>query len=88
MRGSRISTLLLAALIAVPAGAQEGKGPPPAPVVVAEAESRTLAPVTWYPGTVISRNQARVAAEVPGRLELGRRDWRGDRGRRDGGPAR
>ena len=69
MRGSRITTLLFAALLATPAGAQEGKGPPPAPVVVAEAESRTLAPVTWYPGTVISRNQARVAAEVPGRLE-------------------
>ena len=28
-----------------------------------------LAPVTWYPGTVISRNRARVAAEVEGRLE-------------------
>ena len=69
MRGSRITTLLFAALLAMPAGAQEGKGPPPAPVVVAEAKSRTLAPVTWYPGTVISRNQARVAAEVPGRLE-------------------
>ena len=68
MRASRATTLLLAAVLATPAGAQENKGPPPAPVVVAEAESRTLAPVTWYPGTVISRNQARVAAEVPGRL--------------------
>ncbi len=72
MRGSRITiTVLLATLLATPAsvGAQDGKGPPPAPVVVAEAESVTLAPVTWYPGTVISRNQARVAAEVQGRLE-------------------
>lgn len=69
MRGSRNITLLLAALLAAPLGAQDGKGPPPAPVVLAEAESRILAPVTWYPGTVISRNQARVAAEVPGRLE-------------------
>ena len=69
MRGSRITALLLAALLATPLGAQDGKGPPPAPVVVTEAESRTLAPVTWYPGTVISRNQARVSAEVPGRLE-------------------
>ena len=69
MRGSQATTLLLAALLAAPIGAQDGKGPPPAPVVVAVAESRTLSPVTWYPGTVISRNQARVAAEVSGRLE-------------------
>ena len=61
--------LLLAALLAAPAIAQNTKGPPPAPVVVALAESRLLAPVTWYSGTVISRNQARVAAEVEGRLE-------------------
>ena len=62
----------LAAFAALPAFAQgggEAKGPPPAPVVVATAESRMLAPVTWYPGTVISRNRARVAAEVEGRLE-------------------
>ena len=60
---------LLAVLVATPVIAQDAKGPPPAPVVVATAESRLLAPVTWYPGTVISRNQARVAAEVEGRLE-------------------
>ena len=60
---------LLAALPAAPAIAQDANGPPPAPVVVVPAESRMLAPVTWYPGTVISRNRARVAAEVEGRLE-------------------
>ena len=60
---------LLASLLAAPAVGQNAKGPPPAPVVVATAESRMLAPVTWYPGTVISRNHARVAAEVEGRLE-------------------
>ena len=50
--------------------AQEGgEGPPPAPVVVAEALEQRLAPATWYPGTVISRNQARLSAEVEGRLE-------------------
>ena len=62
----------LSAFAAAPAFGQGGgdsKGPPPAPVVVATAESRMLAPVTWYPGTVISRNRARVAAEVEGRLE-------------------
>ncbi len=41
---------------------------PPAPVVVAEAEERLLAPVTFFPGTVISRDDARLAAEVEGRL--------------------
>ena len=40
-----------------------------APVVVSIAAQRLLAPVTPYPGTVISRNQARLAAEVEGRLE-------------------
>ena len=62
----------LAALAARPAFAQgdgDAQGPPPAPVAVAVAESRMLAPVSWYPGTVISRNRARVAAEVDGRLE-------------------
>lgn len=38
------------------------------PVVVAEAQTRVLAPVNWYTGTVISREQARLAAEVSGRL--------------------
>ena len=56
-------------MLAAPVIAQDAKGPPPAPVVVVTAESRTLAPVTWYPGTVISRNRARVAAEVEGRIE-------------------
>ena len=41
----------------------------PAPVVVSVAAERLLAPVIPYPGTVISRNQARLAAEVEGRLE-------------------
>lgn len=39
------------------------------PVVVSIAAQRLLAPVTPYPGTVISRNHARLAAEVEGRLE-------------------
>ena len=38
-------------------------------MVVAEAAEHLLAPVTWYPGTVISRNHARLSAEVEGRLE-------------------
>ena len=54
-------------------GAGDGKSKkpkrPPPPVVVVTAERVTLSPVTWYPGTVISRNQANIAAEVPGRIE-------------------
>jgi len=59
---------LLLALIMPLAAAQEQKGPPPVPVVVAEAVERELAPITWIPGTVISRDDTRLAAEVEGRL--------------------
>jgi len=38
------------------------------PVVVAEATMRFLAPVDYYTGTVISREHARLASEVSGRL--------------------
>jgi RND family efflux transporter MFP subunit len=38
------------------------------PVVVAEAAMRLLAPVDYYTGTIISREQAKLAAEVSGRL--------------------
>ena len=76
LRRTRVARLaagvFTVSLLGLPVGAQqEGEGweAPPAPVVVAPAERRWLAPVTWYPGTVISRNQARVAAEVQGRLE-------------------
>lgn len=51
-----------------PAALAQG-APGPVPVVVSIAAERLLAPVTAYPGTVISRNQARLAAEVDGRLE-------------------
>lgn len=58
--------MLLAVLApALAARAQQGA----VPVVVSVAAERLLAPVTAYPGTVISRNQARLAAEVEGRLE-------------------
>ena len=40
-----------------------------APVVVAEAKLTKLAPITWMAGTVISRNDARLATEVEGRLK-------------------
>jgi RND family efflux transporter MFP subunit len=52
------------------------------PVVVVEAKMHHLAPVSWVAGTVISRNDARLAAEVEGRLEkvvqVGKRVRQGD----------
>lgn len=51
--------LMLTSAIAAPAAK---------PVVVAEASLRDLSPVNWYTGTVISREQARLAAEVSGRM--------------------
>ena len=60
-----VSTASWLLAMAAPALAQGG----PVPVVVSIASERLLAPVTPYPGTVISRNHARLAAEVEGRLE-------------------
>lgn len=65
------------------ASVAQGQGePPPAPVVVEAAEMRALAPVSWYPGTIISRNRAKLAAEVAGRVvsvaEVGARLESGD----------
>ena len=54
-----VFTLMSVTAIAAPAAK---------PVVVAEASLRELAPVNWYTGTVISREQARLAAEVSGRM--------------------
>ncbi len=39
-------------------------------VKVAEAKQQLMAPQTWVAGTVISRHEARLAAEVAGRLVL------------------
>ncbi len=72
---------LLATLPVLPLQAQES-GMPPALVRVAQASLQTLAPVTLVPGTVVSREDARVAAEVNGRLvsvaEVGTRVAAGD----------
>jgi len=69
MRFLKLIAIVSAAswLMAVAATALAQAGP--VPVVVSIASERLLAPVTPYPGTVISRNQARLAAEVEGRLE-------------------
>jgi RND family efflux transporter MFP subunit len=55
----------LMAGLALPAQAQMGRQ---TLVKVALVTVRDIAPVTWVPGTVVSRNDARLSAEVPGRL--------------------
>lgn len=63
-RSTPAAVLLFAALTSAPLGAQQ-QAPP---VVVSTAVETDLAPFSWYPGAVISRNQARLAAEEEGRL--------------------
>lgn len=64
---ARYFKFILGALLLVPgvAGAQSA---PPAVVRIAEAQVTELAPSIQVPGTVLSRNDARISAEVPGRL--------------------
>jgi RND family efflux transporter MFP subunit len=59
-------TLILAlSLLPGVAAAQMGG---PAPVRIAVASVKDMAPITLVPGTVVSRNDARLSAEVEGRL--------------------
>ncbi|MBI2382278.1 MAG: efflux RND transporter periplasmic adaptor subunit [Gammaproteobacteria bacterium] len=60
--------LLLASGAAI--AADEPKGPPPAPVQLADATKTSMAPQAWLPGTVVSKQDARIAAEVSGRLVM------------------
>lgn len=50
------------------AAGEASQGRPPAPVRVAQVEMREMAPTVAVPGTVVSREDARVSAEVTGRL--------------------
>ena len=73
-----LSAIVLTAVCASTAWAQ----PRPAVVQVAIAEQQRLTPETWVPGSVVSRADARVAAEVEGILllvaEVGDRVREGD----------
>lgn len=66
----RLLATVTALAVTVPTFAQPpgGGGPPPAAVRVAPAERLSLSPTTTVPGTVTSRHDARVAAEVTGTL--------------------
>lgn len=87
-RGQRLGPFLRGAslglwgLLAVPLTAQSpSAGTSTVPVEVAEARREMMAPVGWVSGTVVSRDDARVAAEGAGRLtwvaELGDQIKRG-----------
>ena len=56
--------------------------PPAMPVQVAEALEMPMTSTVWAPGTVVSRNDARIAAEIAGRLvwvaEIGDEVTKGD----------
>ena len=63
-----ISLLGFLAMLGIQSMAVAQQGPPPANVRVAMASVEPLAPETIVPGTVVSRNDAKLAAEVEGRL--------------------
>lgn len=80
MRFGCLALIGLSLLAAVPAQAQTGAQP--APVVVDEARLVMMAPTMQVAGTVLSRSDATLSAEVEGRLvevaEVGGRFSRGD----------
>ncbi|GHF29949.1 hemolysin D [Kordiimonas sediminis] len=51
-----------------PVSAQQGGGQPSALVEVSTASKENMAPQVYVPGTVISKNDSRVAAEIAGRV--------------------
>lgn len=73
---------VLALVVGIQSGAVAQQEPPPANVRVAQARLVSLAPKTVVPGTVVSRNDAKLAAEVTGRLlevaDVGTTAVRGD----------
>jgi len=64
-----VSALLIITGLCLDVYAEDGPPPPPAPVVIAEAQERQMVPTVWVAGSVVSRNDARIAAEVEGRVE-------------------
>lgn len=80
---NRYTKLTLAlCLFPVLALAQEQQQAPAAPVKVEKAQRDTFSATLWVPGTVISQNDARIAAETDGRIvwvaDVGSRIEEGD----------
>jgi RND family efflux transporter MFP subunit len=74
----KLSLLAIAATLGVPAAFAQAPGKaPPVLVEVATARTARVAPRTWIPGSVVSRDDARIAAIVAGRVvwiaEVGQR---------------
>lgn len=68
MRNAFFLSLAMLVLSVTPLSAWAQGGMPPANVRVTAAEIQFLAPTTQVPGTVVSRDDARLSAEVSGRL--------------------
>ncbi len=71
---------LILCLLPVVSWAEDGaQPPPPSPVIVEAAQRDTFSATLWVSGTVISQNDARIAAETDGRIT-----WVADVGSRIG----
>jgi len=68
MHARAVRSFTLLALLTVSSAFAQEQGPPPAPVKVGKASKQSIAPTMSATGTVVSRNDARIAAETPGRL--------------------
>lgn len=79
------AALALASLVSTPSNAQQAKAPEPPPTVVevVKADIARIAPRHWAPGSVVSRDDAKLATSAAGRLEyvaeVGTRLKAGDR---------
>lgn len=78
----RFVGITIISLVLLTSGVIQANENPPAPVSVAKAQLRTIAPHAWFAGAVISRNNASIPAEVEGRLvwvaEVGTSHHKGD----------
>ncbi|TNE62465.1 MAG: efflux RND transporter periplasmic adaptor subunit [Alphaproteobacteria bacterium] len=66
-RGLMTASLVAVAAFSLPATAQQPQQPP-ALVEVDAARSAMMAPQTFVPGTVVSRNDSRIASEINGQV--------------------
>jgi RND family efflux transporter MFP subunit len=66
-----LATALVSPLFATRTEAQQAKAPepPPTPVEVAKADIARIAPRHWSPGSVVSRDDAKLATSAAGRLQ-------------------
>jgi len=66
-----LATAFVSPLFATRTEAQQAKAPepPPTPVEVAKADIARIAPRHWAPGSVVSRDDAKLATSAAGRLE-------------------